>query len=87
MSEVIWVDTTCTSLDNTVRHKLRWLIEASGAAAELSEGMRVALKINTAEEGYDYGLRPEFVRVVADTVAAATKTKPVVCDGLKLIDY
>jgi hypothetical protein len=87
MSEVIWVDTTSTSFDNTVRHKLRRLIDASGAAAELSEGMRVALKINTAEEGYDYGLRPEFIRVVADAVTTATRTRPVVCDGLKLIDY
>jgi hypothetical protein len=87
MSEVIWVDTTSTSFDNTVRHKLRRLIDASGAAAELSKGMRVALKINTAEEGYDYGLRPEFIRVVADAVTTATQTRPVVCDGLKLIDY
>ena len=87
MSEVIWVDTTSTSFDNTVRHKLRRLIDASGAAAELTEGMRVALKINTAEEGYDYGLRPEFIRVVADAVTTATQTRPVVCDGLKLIDY
>jgi hypothetical protein len=87
MSEVIWVDTTCASFDNTVRHKLRRLIDASGAAAELSEGMRVALKINTAEEGYDYGLRPEFMRVVAESVFEATQTRPVVCDGLKLIDY
>jgi uncharacterized Fe-S center protein len=87
MSEVIWVDTTSTSFDNTARHKLRRLIDTSGAAAELSKGMRVALKINTAEEGYDYGLRPEFIRVVADAVTTATQTRPVVCDGLKLIDY
>lgn len=87
MSDVIWVDTTCISFDNAVRHKLRRLIDASGATSMLSEGMRVALKINTAEEGYDYGLRPEFVRVAAEAVFAATQTRPVVCDGLKLIDY
>jgi hypothetical protein len=47
----------------------------------------VALKVNTAEEGYDYGLRPEFVRTVAEAANAVTQTRPVVCDGLKLIDY
>jgi uncharacterized Fe-S center protein len=87
MSDVIWVDTTRISFDNTIRHKLRRLIDASGATSMLAEGMRVALKINTAEEGYDYGLRPEFVRVVSEAVFAATQTRPVVCDGLKLIDY
>jgi uncharacterized protein len=45
------------------------------------------LKINTAEDGYPYGLRPEFVRTVADAVNGTTQTRPVVCDGLKLIDY
>ena len=87
MSDVTWVDTTCMHFDNSVRHKLARLIESSGATAGLSEGMRVALKVNTAEEGYDYGLRPEFVRIVAEAANAATQTRPVVCDGLKLIDY
>jgi uncharacterized Fe-S center protein len=87
MSDVIWVDTTRMHFDNSARHKLTRLIESSGATADLSEGMRVALKVNTAEEGYDYGLRPEFVRTVAEAANAATQTRPVVCDGLKLIDY
>jgi hypothetical protein len=87
MNDVIWVDTSRISFANTIRHKLRRLIDASGAASMLAEGMRVALKINTAEEGYGYSLRPEFIRVVAEAVFDATETRPVVCDGLKLIDY
>ncbi len=87
MSDVIWVDTARMQFDNSVRHKLVRLIDSSGATAGLLEGMRVALKINTAEEGYSYGLRPEFVRTVTETAHAATQTRPVVCDGLKLIDY
>ncbi len=87
MSDVIWVDTARMHFDNSARHKLGRLIGSSGATADLSEGMRVALKINTAEEGYDYGLRPEFVRIVAEAAQTATQTRPVVCDGLKLIDY
>jgi uncharacterized Fe-S center protein len=87
MSDVVWVDTTGISFDNAVRHKLGRLIDVSGVTADLTEGMRVALKINTAEEGYNYGLRPEFIKTVADAAAAATQTRPVICDGLKLIDY
>ena len=87
MSQVIWVDTSRMSFDNTVTHKLHHLISASDAAADLSEGMRLALKINTAEEGYEYGLRPSLLRVIAEMVNAATNTRPVICDGLKLVDY
>jgi uncharacterized Fe-S center protein len=87
MSQVIWVDASRMSFDNTVSHKLRHLLSASNAAADLSEGMRLALKVNTAEEGYEYGLRPSLLRVVAEMVNAATKTRPVICDGLKLVDY
>jgi hypothetical protein len=87
MSQVIWVDASRMSFDNTVSHKLRHLISASKAVADLSEGMRLALKVNTAEEGYEYGLRPSLLRVVAEMVNAATKTRPVICDGLKLVDY
>ena len=87
MSQVIWVDTLGMAFDNTVTHKLRHLINASDAVADLSEGMRLALKVNTAEEGYEYGLRPGLLRIVAEMVHAATDTRPVVCDGLKLVDY
>jgi uncharacterized Fe-S center protein len=87
MSEVIWVDPTRMSFDNTVVHKLRRLIGESDATLDLTEGMRLALKVNTAEEGYEYGLRPSLLRVVAEMVDAATKTRPVFCDGLKLVDY
>jgi len=87
MSQVIWVDASRMSFNNTVSHKLRHLISASKAVADLSEGMRLALKVNTAEEGYEYGLRPSLLRVVAEMVNAATKTRPVICDGLKLVDY
>jgi len=87
MSQVIWVDTERMSFDNSVTHKLRHLINASNAVADLSDGMRLALKVNTAEEGYEYGLRPGLLRVVAEMVNAATNTRPVICDGLKLVDY
>ena len=87
MSQVIWADAAHMSFDNSVTHKLRHLISASDAAADLSDGMRLALKVNTAEEGYEYGLRPGLLRVVAEMVNAATKTRPVICDGLKLVDY
>lgn len=87
MSQVIWADAAHMSFDNSVTHKLRHLISASDAAADLSDGMRLALKVNTAEEGYEYGLRPGLLRVVAEMVNAATNTRPVVCDGLKLVDY
>lgn len=87
MSQVIWADAAHMSFDNSVTHKLGHLISASNAAADLSDGMRLALKVNTAEEGYEYGLRPALLRVVAETVNAATNTRPVFCDGLKLVDY
>ena len=87
MSEVLWVDLNRMSVDNTVRHKLHKLIDASKAVKDLSEGMRVAIKVNTAEEGYEYGLRPGFLRTVAESVFSATNTRPVICDGLKLVDY
>jgi hypothetical protein len=87
MTEVIWVDPARMSFDNTVTHKLRRLIDESDSTLDLTEGMRLALKVNTAEEGYEYGLRPSFLRVVAEMVNAATNTRPVVCDGLKLVDY
>ena len=87
MSQVVWVDAAHMAFDNTVTHKLRHLISASHATVDLSEGMRLALKVNTAEEGYEYGLRPSLLRVVAEMVNAATDTRPVICDGLKLVDY
>jgi uncharacterized Fe-S center protein len=87
MSQVIWVDAMRMAFDNSVIHKLNHLISASDATAVLSEGMRLALKVNTAEEGYEYGLRPSLLRVVAEMVNDATNTRPVICDGLKLVDY
>ena len=87
MSEVVWVDTRNMTVGNTVVHKLQRLIRESGAVADLCEGLRVALKVNTAEEGYAYGLRPSFLRSVTEAVFSATKTRPTVCDGHKLVDY
>ncbi len=87
MSNVFWVDLTRMSFDNSVAHKLSRLLRESGAVAGLSEGMRVALKVNTAEEGYEYGLRPGLVRIVASAVREATGNQATVCDGLKLADY
>ena len=87
MSDVFWVDLTRMSFDNSVTHKLRRLVGESGLAAGLSAGMRVALKVNTAEDGYDYGLRPGLVRALASAAQEATGTRPAICDGLKLADY
>jgi uncharacterized protein len=87
MSNVFWVDATRMSFDNSVGHKLTRLLSESGAAAGLSEGMRVALKINTAEDGYEYGLRPSLVRTVAAIAQQATAMRPTVCDGLRLAEY
>ncbi len=87
MSEVIWVDSENMYFDNSVRHKLQKLLSASQAENDLTTGMRVALKINTAEEGYHYGLRPGFFRVISERVLAVTHTRPVICDGIKLADY
>ena len=87
MTEVLWVDMRGMSVENSVPHKLSRLVEESGGLAGLSEGMRVALKINTAEDGYEYGLRPVFVRVIAEQVNRVTQVHPTICDGIKLVDY
>lgn len=87
MSEVFWVDTTEPGFDNSVEHKLRRLLEACEATASLEKEQRVSLKVNTAEEGYEYGLRPVFLRVAADVAREATERSPILCDGLKLVDY
>ena len=87
MSDVFWVDLTRMSFDNSVTHKLRRLVGESGVAGGLSAGIRVALKVNTAEDGYDYGLRPNIVRALASAAQEATGARPTICDGLKLVDY
>jgi hypothetical protein len=87
VSDVFWVDLTRMSFDNSVTHKLRRLLQESGAVARLSQGMRVALKVNTSEDGYEYGVRPGIVRAVAGAVDEATGSKAMICDGLKLVDY
>ncbi|MHB8763119.1 MAG: DUF362 domain-containing protein [Deferrisomatales bacterium] len=87
MSEVIWVDAEAMAVDNTVAHKLGRLLDAAGVVAELPPGARVALKVNTAEEGYEYGLRPVFLRTIAERVQAATGVMATLCDGVKLVDY
>jgi uncharacterized Fe-S center protein len=87
MSDVYWADLGQMTPENSVPQKLQRLLEQSGAAAGFEEGMRISLKINTAEEGYEYGLRPTFLRTVADASRAATERSPILCDGLKLVDY
>jgi len=87
MSDVVWVDGHRMSVDNTVAHKIRRLIDAAAATRLLSEGMRVALKVNASEEGYEYGLRPGFIRILSEAAQTATKARPVVCDGQRLVDY
>ncbi len=87
MTEVFWIDVDGMSAENSIVQKLQRLIEGSGATSILDEGMRVALKINTAEEGYEYGLRPVFLRTVAEGGQQATGKSPIICDGLRLVDY
>ncbi|MEJ2153707.1 MAG: DUF362 domain-containing protein [Desulfobacteraceae bacterium] len=87
MSELTWVDNQGILFDNTVSHKIRRLADTTEATRDVSEGMRVALKINTAEQGYPYGLRPGFVRVLADIAWKATQKRPIICDGQRLVDY
>jgi uncharacterized Fe-S center protein len=87
MREVVWIDIRDMAVENSVPQKLARLLEESGGLAGLCEGMRAALKINTAEDGYEYGLRPAFVRTIADIVNRVTKVRPTICDGIKLVDY
>ena len=87
MSDVVWVDNQHVSFDNTVEHKIRRLADAAAATRRLSEGMRVALKVNTSESGYEYGLRPSFIRTLSDLARIATKQRPAICDGQRLVDY
>lgn len=87
MGKVVWVDLEGMSFDNSIAQKLIRLLTESGATTDLEEGMRVALKVNTAETGYEYGLRPGLIRVLAEKALNATTKNPVICDGLKLVDY
>jgi uncharacterized Fe-S center protein len=87
MSDVYWVDTTGMSVENSVSHKIARLLEQAGGLKLLEEGMRVALKINTPEEGYEYGLRPGFYRTAAQVVNRFTERRTTICDGIKFVDY
>jgi len=87
MSEVFWMDHDCMSADNSITHKLQRLFDASGASDKLDRGMRVAIKINTAEDGYEYGLSPVFIRTIALEIQKTSGLSSVICDGLKIIDY
>lgn len=87
MVDVFWIDSDGMSADNSVSHKIKRLIEGSGATDGLEDDMRVTLKINTSEDGYEYGLRPIFLRTVSEAVQRVVTKSPVICDGLKLIDY
>jgi uncharacterized Fe-S center protein len=87
MNEVVWIDNQRMFFDNSVAHKLRRMADTAEASRGLSEGMRVALKVNIAEEGYEYGLRPTFISTLADLAWKATRERPSVCDGQRLVDY
>lgn len=87
MSKVVWVDLEGMSFDNSVSQKLLKLLKESGATDNLVEGMRITLKVNTAEVGYEYSLRPGFLRAVAEEAEKVTKNPPMLCDGHKLVDY
>ncbi len=87
VSKVFWVDAHPMAFDNNVPHKLVKLMRESDATKGLSEGVEAALKVNISEDGYMYGLRPIFVRVVAEEIGLVTKNHPAICDGIKLVDY
>ncbi|GAB4264002.1 MAG: hypothetical protein Kow0092_15360 [Deferrisomatales bacterium] len=87
MSRVYWMDLDRLGPDNSVGRKIERLLEAAGAAQALNQQMRVSVKVNTSEDGYEYGLRPVFVRSAARVAAEASRESPIVCDGLKLVDY
>lgn len=87
MADVVWVDAEGMAVDNSVPQKVRRLLAEVAAADGLESGMRVALKVNTAEEGYVYGLRPSFLRPAVALAESATGKRPTICDGLKLVDY
>ena len=87
MQPVTWVDLNEMSFENSISHKLERLLQASGAAESVSDGMRVALKINTAEQGYEYGLRPSFIRTVVRAASKASNNLSIICDGQRLVDY
>jgi uncharacterized Fe-S center protein len=87
MSDVVWVDNQRMFFDNTVTHKIHRLTDAAAGTRSLSEGMRVALKVNTSEEGYAYGLRPPFICTLSNMAWHATQKRPIVCDGQRLVDY
>lgn len=87
MVDVFWIDSDGMSADNSVSHKIKRLIDVSGATDSLEDQMRVAIKINTSEDGYEYGLRPVFLRTVSEAVQKVAIKTPILSDGVKLIDY
>ncbi|MDW7710713.1 MAG: DUF362 domain-containing protein [Deferrisomatales bacterium] len=87
MAEVVWVDAEGMAFDNSVPQKVGRLLDAAGAAVGLEQGVRVTLKVNTAEEGYPYGLRPVFYRPAVALAESVSGKRVTLCDGLKLVDY
>jgi len=87
MQPVTWMDLNEMSFENSISHKLERLLKASGADEGMAEGMRAALKINTAEDGYEYGLRPSFIRAVVRAASEASGNLSIICDGQRLVDY
>ena len=86
-NEVVWVDADQMSFDNSAPQKLNRLLDESAALGNLKEGTRATLKVNVPEDGYVYGLRPLFIRAMADCANHVTQKRPVICDGIKLVDY
>lgn len=87
MNNVTWLDLDNMAYDNSTVQKIVRLLDKSGATDDLAEGMQVALKINTAEPGYEYGLRPGLLKAIADQVSRLTRKAPAICDGHRLVDY
>jgi hypothetical protein len=87
MAEVFWIDNEGMSPENSITQKLQRLVKGAELTRHLEEGMRVAIKINTAEDGYEYGLRPVFLRAVAEEIKEVSVKSTILCDGVKLVDY
>ncbi|MGC8660466.1 MAG: DUF362 domain-containing protein [Desulfomonilaceae bacterium] len=84
---VVWIDARSMTFENNINTRLQTVLDTCKIDERLTKGMRVSLKINTPEQGYPYSLRPFFIRIMAERANFVTGERPVVCDGIKLVDY
>lgn len=69
-SKVYFVRVENSDTTGIIKSKLKRLIETSQILDFMRKGDRVAMKIHFGEEGNTGYVRPEFVRVVSDSIAA-----------------